>query len=772
MLHRGKSQVSAFLAALGFFFVIFSCTPSYAQTHGVSGGYPVLIVSSYNPSSSTSSGTISDFQKACDSLSIKREFILESLNCKSFAESSTWVKKLSMIMNRFLDSDGGIRLSAIVLIGQESLAAYIGLPDNLKGDVPVVVGNVSENMIMLPTDPSQTKTWMPDPLYPSDLHGLKSPMLGIVYNYDVEKNIELALSYYPKARNFALITCNSLEGVCLQAHVRKAFRSYKKLNLILLDGREKNERAMFNCIRMLQDSTVILAGTWKIDQDERFYLATSIYSLLEANPRLPVFSITSSALGHRAIGGYVPADKAQGEKLAFDLYKVLEGQYPEPGIFLEKIDNETCLDENVLATLGFSKKFGKDVVYINREVSYLRRHPNIAAFLFVSILSLLLISFIVTYMLLRTRKLNKSLSVSQRDNRLILNNIGVGLVFVDKDYNLRWENCSVIAGMENFSDIQVNQKCFNLKMCHKDCKSACPLSKFEKQSLAEPENFILRLDKESFDISYNPMYNGEFYTGSIIKIENITAREQINAELIAAKNAAEKADSIKSAFIANMSHEIRTPLNAINGFSELLMDEDTARDDRKMYMDIIRSNIRQLLTLVNDILSLSKIESGVIDFNMVEMDLNKFMTSVYSEYAKDAKARINDFADKDVKMLLDIPETSAVVFCDNTRLKEVFTNLINNAIKYTMKGHIKIGYSVSVEEGMVHCYVEDTGKGIPIEKQAMIFDRFVKLNDYVKGTGLGLSICKTIVGCIKGNIGVDSEPGKGSTFWFTFPING
>lgn len=245
----------------------------------------------------------------------------------------------------------------------------------------------------------------------------------------------------------------------------------------------------------------------------------------------------------------------------------------------------------------------------------------------------------------------------------------------------------------------------------------------------------------------------------MINLDN-TANKERERELIAAKERAEKADKLKSAFIANMSHEIRTPLNAIIGFSSLMADTDNA-DERKMYQEIIDQNNTQLLKLISDVLDLAKIESGTFCIDKQPFDPIGLCTDVL------ISLKIKTHPDVNIHLADHLQECT--LNSDRTRLNQVLTNLVNNAIKFTTHGSICIGYEL-VDKGMLRFYVTDTGIGIPQDKQAEIFNRFTKLNGFVQGSGLGLSICKSIIEALGGTIGVESEEGKGSTFWFTLPI--
>ena len=246
------------------------------------------------------------------------------------------------------------------------------------------------------------------------------------------------------------------------------------------------------------------------------------------------------------------------------------------------------------------------------------------------------------------------------------------------------------------------------------------------------------------------------YTGIAF---NNTKWEKMAQELKEMKDKAELSDRLKSAFLANMSHEIRTPLNAIVGFSELLVDSDDP-DEKKEYWHIIESNNDLLLRLINDILDLSKIESGIIDRKRERFNLTKLCNELYVMMR-------SKVLNADVELVQDNPCSECWIFLDSNRLKQVWMNFLTNAVKYTRSGYIRMGYSV--EKDGIRFYVEDTGTGIPKELQDRVFGRFQKLNEFVQGTGLGLAISRAIVEAAGGEIGFTSEQGIGSTFWAWVP---
>lgn len=240
---------------------------------------------------------------------------------------------------------------------------------------------------------------------------------------------------------------------------------------------------------------------------------------------------------------------------------------------------------------------------------------------------------------------------------------------------------------------------------------------------------------------------------------DITQLKETEQMLINAKEKAEESDRLKSAFLANMSHEIRTPLNAIVGFSSMLQEEDDA-EEKRQYITIIEENNKLLLQLISDILDLSKIEAGTFDIILEKVNVKQLCNELFQAMERKVSPLV------ELRMSPDLPDL--VLTSDKNRLHQVLLNFLTNALKFTSEGSVTIDYRIEGDE--VRFSVQDTGIGIVAEKQKAVFNRFVKLNNFIPGTGLGLSICQSIISQLGGKIGVDSELGKGSCFWFTHPI--
>ena len=239
----------------------------------------------------------------------------------------------------------------------------------------------------------------------------------------------------------------------------------------------------------------------------------------------------------------------------------------------------------------------------------------------------------------------------------------------------------------------------------------------------------------------------------------IVSMELMRRELIESKEKAETSDKLKSAFLANMSHEIRTPLNAIVGFSRIISESDNA-EERREYYEIVDANNERLLQLINEILDLSKIESGIVEFTYGPVRLHTLCKEIHDAHVFRCP--------QGVELRFDSPDEALSIHSDKNRIFQVFSNLIGNAFKFTTEGSVSYGYKQEGER--VVFYVKDTGLGIEPEKLGRVFQRFAKLNNFAQGTGLGLSICKTIIERLGGEIAVSSEVGTGTTFTFWLPL--
>jgi PAS domain S-box-containing protein len=335
--------------------------------------------------------------------------------------------------------------------------------------------------------------------------------------------------------------------------------------------------------------------------------------------------------------------------------------------------------------------------------------------------------------------------------------------------------------------VQFNQKFLDMWripdaiMSLRDDKSAL---EFVKSQLIEPDSFqrnvehlyeepdstssdlIYFLDGRIFERYSQPQKIEGRSVGRVWSFRDITSKKLAEAELIAEKERAEESDRLKTAFLHNVSHEIRTPMNAIIGFSTLLNDPDLNNDERKQYTDIIFQSGSQLLSIINDIVDIANVESGQAKINNSKINLNSTLRSLSEQFSIMGMAN-----NTSINLVAGLTDSESDIITDSTKLVQVLSNLINNAVKFTKGGEIEFGYKLS--QGFLEFHVKDTGIGIPSEYHSRIFDRFFQVDSNIarqySGTGLGLSICKGYVELLGGTIQVESESGKGTLFVFTIP---
>ena len=638
---RGLAIIFRFFMLLVLLLPVVALCPVKAET--TSEG-PILIVTSYNPETRSISDNLSAFMDEYRQRGGKYTPIIESMNCKNLSEAYLWKSRMASILGKY---KGKNRPSLVILLGQEAWSAYISQDTEIAKKTPSICGMVSVNGLVLPDDSIDTRVWEPESKNIYTDFGDYNIVAGYVYEYDVDKNIELMRRFYPDMRRVAFISDNTYGGLSMQALVKKEMKKYPDLETIWLDGRTETFMEVSERMRRLPQNTCVLLGTWRVDCTESYVIGNTTYMLRDANPTLPVFTIASVGLGHWALGGYTPEYHAVGKNIGAVTYD-----------FLDKGDRE-----------------GVDLVTIPGNYTFdIKR--------------------------LHEFKLD-SLNLPQ------------GAVLVNKTPSLYEQYKYWVIGV-------VSAFMFLI---------AC---------------FLIAI----------------YY---IIRINHLKHHLEVSGEeLLVAKEKAEESNRLKTAFLANMSHEIRTPLNAIVGFSSVLVSDDSSPAEKAQYCDIIQKNSDLLLHLINDILDISRMESGKIKFVWEECDVVELCQTALStaEYGRKTSALF----------LFETPVTSLVIKTDAQRLKQVLINLLSNAAKFTPSGSIKLAIAIDKQHQQLELSVSDTGCGIPSDKSDRVFERFEKLNEYSQGTGLGLAISRLIVENLGGKIWVDKDYTEGARFVFTHPL--
>ena len=609
---------------------------------------PVVIVSSYNPDVRSMSDNLSDFYDEYTRSKLPNPIAVEDINAQNLPDCVNWEDRLKQVLAKYYVN--GKRPACIVFFGMEASTAYVSINDEKLKKTPVIIGTRGSAIVKLPKDVKHAKidTWEPkiyDITKDFKDHNIVG---GRVYFYDIKKNLELASYFYPKCDTLTFLSDNTIGGVTMKALFKEQISKHKQYHIKYIDGKTTSFMQADEQISQLPPSQILILGTWRVDNENRYIVRNTTYTFCQNNPQLPVITLSDVGLGHWPLGGYSPRYHTMGKFLAEDVINFLR---TGRGKNITIAANKYVFDYDRIRVLGLSLKgINYDYELVNKPVSVFEEYHN------------LIISVTVLFVIL-TLALITSLSLLKRSKML--------------------------------------------------------RAELTRQS----------------------------------------------KKLLIAKENAETANKMKSRFIANMSHEIRTPLNAVLGFAQILTSDmiELTPEKKQQYGNLIMTNGDLLLKLVNDVLDISKIDAGKMEFNMETIDAVELIKTAAMSATANKKDTVEIYAQSDID--------SIMIYTDKNRLLQVIANLLNNAKKCTEEGSIVVSLKKLDKEDMISISVTDTGCGIPKDKAEAVFERFKKLDSFRQGTGLGLSICKAIVEQFGGKIWVDTSYTGGARFTFTHPIH-
>lgn len=378
---------------------------------------PILIICSYNPAAHQTSVTISDYMEEYTRLGGQRDIIIENMNCKSFSESPLWSDMMTQILSKY---QGKKHPAQIILLGQEAWAAYLSQRDSMQVKVPVMCSLVSSNVVMLPKDTvSHLDSWMPESVDIFDDH-LNIPELksGFINRYNIEDNLRMIQTFYPKTEHIAFISDNTYGGVTMQAMVREEMEKFPDLDLILMDGRKHTIYTIVEGLRHLPENTVIMVGTWRVDMNEGYFMRNATYAMMEVTPAIPAFTPSSVSLGYWAIGGVLPDYRKVGREMALESIR-MDNAPENAERNLEIIGCKAVLDSRKVKEWGLNPAaLPFDVQIINQPVSFYQQYMYqiwSACALFVIVTLGLFISLFFYF---RTKRLKDELLKSEKDLRV------------------------------------------------------------------------------------------------------------------------------------------------------------------------------------------------------------------------------------------------------------------------------------------------------------------------------------------------------------------
>ncbi len=731
--------------------LVFTFSPLYSANNSLDVNESVLIVHSYHKGFTWTDNVDKGIQSAIPNLNgfKGKEIFIEYLDAKRNHDPDYIQKILDVWRVKFCS----VKIPVIITSDDIAFQVITNCKELLFPESFIVfcgVNNLADYQIILSNN--------------------KQKITGVVENIDIENTIKAGLNLHKNTQHVFIINDDTPTGKANRnafLHLVNKLPNHVSYEFIpsfpMTETREVLEKLPLN--------SMLLLLSYNKDSKENYFNYEETGRIICSNTNLPVYVVWDFYLGTGAIGGMLVSGIDQGKIAAGLANQLLIGTPINLLPIIGKSPNRYIYDYDPLMKAGIKLSLlPQDATVIGKPVTIFEKFKKEIIILSITFMILLGAILALLFFYQKKAKAEQGLVISKNKLLTILetakegffeiNNFGI-ITYINKELCLILE--SEKEAIENHSYEE-----FLALNVHKSGNN-----EFKKAFTGSFVSFEMKIDTrhgntKDLVVNVSPLFasNG-FELESIFGfVSDITYLKEKENELILARERAVRSDNLKSAFLANMSHEIRTPMNAILGFTDLLTEIEIPHDQRAYYIDIIKRSGFSLLTIINDILDLSKIEAGEISIINKPLEINNFLESIwvaFKEYRKTIQK-------ESIKIELECLPKSLIINTDEFRLNQVLSNLLNNAFKFTEAGKIIFGCNqVAVDELMF--YVKDSGIGMPANMQELVFERFHKIenskNQFYRGAGLGLAISKNLVELLGGNIFCESEEGKGTIFYFT-----